>query len=337
MTSRRKFIFNTLAIASTGLLSKFSLADPLEKFSTGFQKSNKTNKSNRKPVAISTWNFGVKANEAAWKILSGGGRCLDAIEAGVKTIEADPNISSVGYGGHPDRDGIVTLDSCIMDEFGNAGSVTFLQGIMHPSSVARFVMEKTPHVMLSGKGALEFALANGFKEENLLIDKSEELWKKWVEKNNYKPLKVDNNNHDTIGMLGLDSYGNVAGICTTSGLKYKMHGRVADSGIIGSGMFSDNEVGAAAATGFGEAVIRIAGSHTVVELMRNGKSPAEACREAVIRIAEKNKNYKDFQVAFIALSKSGEVGAFSIKKGFQYAVYSGGENKLIDSDYLVKK
>lgn len=335
MTSRRKFILDTLAITSTGLFSKFAFASPIEKLSKRIGNDIIYNKGKR-PVVISTWNFGVQANEAAWKILSNNGRCLDAIEAGVRVIEADPKISSVGYGGHPDMEGNVTLDSCIMDEYGNAGSVTFLQGILHPSSVARLVMEKTPHVMLTGKGALEFALANGFKEKNLLTEESEKLWRKWYEDNNTEALKIDNDNHDTIGMLALDYSANVAGICTTSGLKYKMHGRVADSGIIGAGLFSDNNVGAAAATGFGEAVIKIAGSHTVVEQMRIGKSPVEACREAVNRVAEKNINYKDFQVAFIALNKDGEVGGYSIKKGFQFAVYSERGNELINSEYLVK-
>ncbi|MHB8581556.1 MAG: N(4)-(beta-N-acetylglucosaminyl)-L-asparaginase [Ignavibacteriaceae bacterium] len=334
MASRRKFILNTLALTSAAVLTKIAL--PSEKFSKKIKKLNGVENKIRKPIVISTWNFGIKANEAAWKILSTNGRCLDAVEAGVHPIEADPKITTVGYGGLPDRDGFVTLDACIMDEYGNAGSVAFLQDIVHPSSVARMVMERTPYVMIVGSGALEFALANGFKKENLLTKESKESWQLWLNKNNYQPLKVDKHNHDTIGMLALDSSGNVAGVCTTSGLAFKMHGRVADSAIIGAGLFSDNGVGAAAATGLGESVIKIAGSHIVVEQMRNGKSPTEACEEAVNRIAEKQKNYKDFQVAFIALNKDSEVGAFAIHKGFQYAVYAGSENKVIDSDYLVK-
>lgn len=336
MTSRRKFILNTFALASTGFLSKPTLGKSLTELSTHINKDEKPVGNKKRPVVISTWNFGVQANDAAWKILNPGGRCLDAVETGVGVIEADPNITSVGYGGYPDRDGYVTLGSCIMDELGNAGSVAFLQDIMHPSSVARLVMEKTPHVMLVGEGAHQFALANGFKKENLLTKEMEKTWEKWYEKNKNVSQKIDEDNHDTIGMLALDKSGNIAGVCTTSGLQYKMHGRVADSAIIGAGLFSDNDVGAAAATGLGEAVIKIAGSHTVVEMMRNGKSPVEACKEAVYRIADKQKNYKDFQVAFIALNKDGEAGAYAIKKGFQYAVYADGENKLIDSDYLVK-
>ncbi|MGD8780975.1 MAG: N(4)-(beta-N-acetylglucosaminyl)-L-asparaginase [Ignavibacteria bacterium] len=336
MTSRRKFIQNTLALASTSVLSKFAFASPLEKALRKTGEANSENDKVQRPVVISTWNFGVKANESAWEILDAGGRCLDAVEAGVRVIEADPSITTVGYGGYPDKDGYVTLGSCIMDEYGNAGSVAFLQDIMHPSSVARLVMEKTPFVMLVGSGAHEFALANGFKEENLLTKEIEQAWKEWDKEINSEIRKIDKNNHDTIGMLALDVAGNIAGVCTTSGLQYKMHGRVADSAIIGAGLFSDNEVGAATATGMGEAVIKITGSHTVVEQMRQGKSPQEACKEAVYRIAEKQKNYKDFQVAFIALNKEGEIGAYAIRKGFQYAVYAENENRLVDSEYLVK-
>ncbi len=334
MTSRRGFILNLLGLASTTLFAK--IPHQSKNVSRIIKKLNSTENKLRKPVVISTWDFGIKANEAAWKILNANGRCIDAVEEGVHPIEADPAINTVGYGGLPDRDGFVTLDSCIMDEFRNAGSVAFLQDIVHASSVARMVMEKTPHVMIVGSGALEFALANGFKKTNLLTQESKEAWQKWLKENHYEPLKVDKHNHDTIGMLALDSSGNIAGVCTTSGLAFKMHGRVADSGIIGAGLFSDNEVGAAAATGLGESVIKVAGSHVVVEQMRNGKSPIEACKEAVMRIAEKQINYKEFQVAFIALNKAGETGAFAIQKGFQYAVYADGENKLIDADYLVK-
>ncbi len=334
MTSRRKFILNTITLTSAAALTKAAL--PSEKISSKIEKLSRRKNKITKPIVISTWNFGIPANEAAWKILSSNGRCLDAVEKGVNVIEADPKINTVGYGGLPDRDGYVTLDSCIMDEFGNAGSVAFLQDIVHASSVARKIMEKTPHVMIVGSGALEFALANGFKKVNLLTNESKEQWEKWLKQNNYTPMKIDEHNHDTIGMLALDSSGNIAGVCTTSGIAFKMHGRVADSAIIGAGLFSDNNVGAAAATGLGESVIKIAGSHTVVEQMRLGKSPKEACVAAVERIAEMQKNYKDFQVGFIALNKDGEVGAYAIQKGFQYAVYADGENKLTDSDYLIK-
>src|SRR5690606_10453589 len=260
-------------------------------------------KQQNKPVVISTWDFGIAANQAAWNILSAGGRALDAVEQGVWVPEADPKNQSVGYGGLPDRDGFVTLDACIMDEFGNCGSVAALEHIMHPISVARKVMEKTPHVMLAGDGALQFALENGFKKENLLTKKSAKAWKEWYKTAKYQPvMNIENKlfdkvtpqklpgnqyNHDTIGMLALDSKGNLSGACTTSGMAYKLHGRVGDSPIIGAGLYVDNEIGGATSTGVGEEVIRNVGSFLVVELMRQGYSPEDACKEAVMRIIKK--------------------------------------------------
>lgn len=287
------------------------------------------------PIVISTWNHGLPANEAAWKILGANGRALDAVEAGVKTAEADPRVDSVGYGGLPDRDGRVTLDACIMDEEGNCGSVAFLQHIKHPISVARLVMEKTPHVMLVGEGALQFALSQGFKKEKLLTPQAERAWKRWLKKAEYKP-KINVENHDTISMLALDSAGNLSGACTTSGLAYKMHGRVGDSPIIGAALFVDNEVGGACATGLGEAVMKTVGSHLVVELMRQGLSPLQACQEAVGRIVKKQKNLEDLQVGYLALNKQGEYGAFCIHPGFNFAVHNGSTNTLVDSKSFTK-
>ena len=247
---------------------------------------------------------------------------MDAVEAGVHVPEGDPKETSVGLGGLPDRDGRVTLDACIMDEFANCGSVAFLEHIVHPISVARKVMEKTPHVMLVGEGALQFALANGFKKENLLTKESEQVWKEWLKKAEYKPV-ANIENHDTIGMLALDKNGNLSGACTTSGMAFKMHGRVGDSPIIGAGLYVDNEIGAATSTGVGEEVIRIVGSHLVVELMRQGKSPEDACRQAVARIIKNQPGKsKEIQVGFLAVNKNGEHGAFALQKGFTYAVYS---------------
>lgn len=283
-----------------------------------------------KPIVLSTWSFGVPANEEAWKVLNSGGRALDAVETGVQIPEGDPNVRSVGYGGLPDRDGHVTLDACIMDEYANCGSVACIENIMHPISVARLVMEKTPHIMIVGEGAQQFALENGFKKENLLTPESEQIWKEWLKNSNYKPKDIDSN-HDTIGMIALDSNGNLSGACTTSGLSWKIHGRVGDSPIIGAGLFVDNQVGAATSTGIGEEVIRIAGSHTVVEMMRQDYSPLGACREAVDRIL-RNKKFKiaeDFQVGFLALNKNGEYGAFSVRGGFEYAVYSNEEKNIM--------
>ncbi len=282
----------------------------------------------QKPIVISTWNHGLAANEEAWKTLSAGGRSLDAAEAGVRITEADASGSSVGIGGFPDRDGKVTLDACIMDENGECGSVAFLEHIKHPVSVARMIMEKTPHVMLVGDGALRFALANGFKKENLLTPEAEKAWKEWLKTAEYKPI-INVENHDTIGLLALDDSGNLSGACTTSGLAWKMRGRVGDSPIIGAGLYVDNEVGAATATGLGEAVIKVVGSHLIVELMRQGRSPQEACEEAIRRIA-KQKNARDFQIGFLALGKNGDVGAYSLQKGFNYAVHDGSDNKMIE-------
>lgn len=283
------------------------------------------------PIVLSTWDHGLAANEAAWKILTSGGRALDAVEAGVRVPEADPRVQSVGYGGLPDRDGRVTLDACIMDERSGCGSVAFLEHIMHPISVARLVMEKTPHVMLVGEGALRFALDHGFKKEDLLTPESKKAWEAWLKTSEYKPV-VNWENHDTIGMIALDAKGDLSGACTTSGMAYKLHGRVGDSPIIGAGLFVDNEVGAATSTGVGEEVIRICGSHLVVELMRQGHSPEDACRIAVERIVRNQpQKSKDIQVGFLALNKHGEYGAYCLQPGFNYAVFSGAvPNRLID-------
>jgi N4-(beta-N-acetylglucosaminyl)-L-asparaginase len=315
MTTRRDFI--KLSAVGGGLLASSSLsAADVEP---------------DKPIVISTWNFGLAANVAAWKVLSSGGKALDAVEAGAKIPEADPSITTVGFGGAPDRDGKVTLDACIMDEQGNCGSVAFLQHIVHPVSVARLVMEKTPHVMLVGEGALQFALANGFKKTKLLTSESEKTWKLWLKKADYKPV-VNIENHDTIGILAMDKIGNLSGACTTSGLAYKMHGRVGDSPIIGAGLYVDNEIGAATATGVGEEVIRIVGCHLVVELMRQGHAPEDACRLAVERIISKNpRRAKDIQVGFLALNKNGEYGAYCLQKGFNYAVHDDSGNRMMDS------
>lgn len=293
------------------------------------------------PVVVSTWNHGLPANEAAWKILENGGWSLDAVEAGVRVPEADPEIITVGLGGIPDADGKVTLDACIMDHKGRAGSVAFLEHIVHPISVARLVMEKTPHVMLTGEGALQFALQNGFKKENLLTPKMKAEWKKWKKEKKAFSAKINienqlKENHDTIGMLAVDVNGRISGACTTSGMGFKMHGRVGDSPIIGAGLFVDGEIGGAVATGSGELVMKTLGSFLVVELMRNGKSPSEACEEAVKRIARKIPDYKNHQVGFLALKTNGEYGSFCIQPGFNFAIQSGSETRLADAEAWLK-
>jgi len=289
------------------------------------------------PMVIATWGPNVKATAAAWEVLSKNGRALDAVEAGARIPEADPNDTSVGYGGFPDRDGVVTLDACIMDEFGNAGSVSGLQNIMHPISVARRVMEKTPHVMLVADGALQFALNEGFAKENLLTQTAREAWEKWKLTAEYKP-KINVERHDTIGILALDSQHRIAGACTTSGMAWKMHGRVGDSPIIGAGMFVDDEVGGAAATGLGELVLRTLGSFLVVEEMRRGAHPQEAVETAVKRITKKYPvETAEAQVGFIAVDKKGRYGAYGIHPGFNYALYQRNENRVFEAGALMAK
>ena len=287
-----------------------------------------TIKRSRNPMALSTWNHGLKANEEAMKLLLSQGKALDAVEAGVKISEADPTIQSVGLGGRPDKDGHVTLDACIMDSQGNAGSVAYLQDIKHPVSVARKVMELTDHVMLVGQGAKSFAITHGFKEENLLTEESRTAWLKWKKKLGKKDDLGPNDDHDTISLLAQDSIGNLAGACTTSGLAYKIPGRVGDSPIIGAGLFVDNEIGAAGATGRGEEVIKAAGSFLIVELMRQGYAPNIACEEALGRTVNRHNGNPEFQIAYIALRKDGEIGAAAIRKGFKYALSSDDKNEL---------
>lgn len=328
MATRRKFLKLSALTASLFTVNKSKATELLQ------ERPDPV-----KPVVLSTWRFGVEANAAAWEVLSKKGRALDAVEAGVKVPEADPGERSVGLGGRPDRDGRVTLDACIMDENMNIGSVACLEHIVHPISVARAVMEKTPHVMLVGEGALQFALKQGFKKENLLTSESEKEWREWLKESKYKPV-ANIENHDTIGMIALDMDGNLSGACTTSGMAFKMHGRVGDSPIIGAGLYVDNEVGAATATGHGEEVIRMAGSHAVVELMRQGIAPEEACKQVVQRIItsakKRNKPLSELQIGFIAINKNGEHGAYCLQKGFNYAVYSPGmKNELFDSKSLI--
>ena len=331
MANRRDFL-KTAAMA-TAAAALPSLADEIvsqkESFSTKVTK----------PIVLSTWNFGLQANVAAWEVLKNNGKALDAVEAGVKIPEGDPTERSVGYGGRPDRDGRITLDACIMDENSNIGAVGCLEYIKHPISVARAVMEKSPHVMLVGEGALQFALSQGFEKENLLVADSEREWKEWLKTSEYKPI-ANIENHDTIGMIALDANGDLSGACTTSGMAFKMHGRLGDSPIIGAGLYVDNEIGAATATGHGEEVIRITGSHLVVELMRQGKSPQKACEEAVARIVnlskKRNKDLKDIQVGFIALNKKGEFGSYCLQGGFNYAVHDATGNRLIDPPHFLK-
>lgn len=284
----------------------------------------------RSPRIISTWNFGAIANNLAWPMLLSGARGLDAIEAGARAVESDLSVRTVGYGAYPDRDGHVTLDACIMDEHGNAGSVTFLEGIEHPVSVARMVMEKTPHVMLSGEGAYQFARENGFPKKDLLTPEIKAKWEEWKVKHHYTPT-ANIENHDTIGILCLDENNNLSGCCTTSGLAYKMHGRVGDSPIIGAALFVDNEYGAAVCTGLGELVMRNLTSFLVVEQMRQGATPQKACEIAIDRVISRSKIDKDTQVGVIAMDKKGNYGAYSVLNGFNYFLTDWVHHRLIDA------
>ncbi|HEY3521389.1 MAG TPA: N(4)-(beta-N-acetylglucosaminyl)-L-asparaginase [Rhodanobacteraceae bacterium] len=323
MTSRRQFLRNAALGAAAATLSPVADA----------AVAPKTAKPAGMVRVVSTWDFGVAANRAAWAILSKGGHSLDAVEAGARVPEADIRNHSVGLGGYPDRDGHVTLDASIMDAEANCGGVACLEGVEHAVSVARRVMEKTPHVLLVGDGALQFALSQGFKKQNLLTPAADKAWKDWLKTSRYRPeingevreygagAPIDKGNHDTIGILALDAHGKLAGACTTSGAAWKLHGRVGDSPIIGAGLYVDGEVGAATSTGMGEEVIRNAGSFLVVELMRQGRSPVEACKEAVLRVLHKHPSTaRGTQVAFLAMNKGGEVGGYAIQHGFSYAV-----------------
>ncbi|SHK46570.1 N(4)-(beta-N-acetylglucosaminyl)-L-asparaginase [Rhodothermus profundi] len=283
----------------------------------------------RRPVAVATWNHGQQAVEAAWRRLQQGGSLLDAVEAGVRVVEADPSVRTVGLGGYPDATGRVTLDASIMEGTGRCGAVAFLEGFVHPVSIARRVMEKTPHVFLVGEGAQDFARAEGFEETNLLTPAAAQDWQRWKARqarqtppppNLENTNRIDATNHDTVGLLMVDEEGRLAGACSTSGAAFKLRGRVGDSPIIGAGLFVDDEVGAACATGWGEGVIRIAGSHLVVELMRQGDDPEVACRKAVQRYQAKSPGSETLQVGFLALRRDGAVGAYSLRPGFTYAV-----------------
>ena len=275
--------------------------------------------------SISTWKT-TEANLKAGLLLDKGIDGLTAAVEGVAVEEENPKNTTVGFGGAPDRTGKVTLDACVMNHLGDCGAVVAVENIVNVARLAKDVMEKTPHVMLAGKGAHDFAISEGYKQTDLLTEKSKEDWKKWLESEQYKPI-INIENHDTIGMLCLDKNNNISGACTTSGLAYKMRGRVGDSPIIGSGLFIDNKVGGAVATGLGEEVLKTVGSFLVVELMRQGKSPHEACETAVKRIVSSNSQENKFQVAYIAMNKNGDVGSYSIEPGFTYMDYFKGENK----------
>ena len=323
---RRSFFKAGLSLGAISLLEPIKGADLL---------ANSFEGTTTGPIVLSTWVHGLEANRAAWEVLSKGGSAVDAVEKGVRVTEADLTNRSVGVGGRPDRDGHVTLDACIMDEKSRCGAVAFMEGIAHPISVARAVMETTQHVMLVGEGAEKFAIENGFEQAKMPIPEVKKDWQEWKKENKdlFKKPTINHENHDTIGMIAMDSKGNLSGACTTSGWAYKMHGRVGDSPIIGAGLFVDNEVGAATSTGLGEAIIRVSGSSMVVELMRHGYTPLDACKEVVNRIIKKHSDLSNLQCGFIAIDKKGNVGAYSVYAGFNYALKTSTEDKMVDAAF----
>jgi N4-(beta-N-acetylglucosaminyl)-L-asparaginase len=323
--SRRAFLGRTAAsIAAARALTV-----------VGADQSSPPSRAEELPLVVSTWPFGRFANEAALRVLKNGGSLLDAVEQGIWVPESDPSNSSVGLHGTPNAAGVPQLDACIMFGPGHkAGSVAGLEGIRHPISVARLVMEKTRHVMLVGEGARIFALEHGLES---VETKSAELYDKYLKqkqaaraKSGPKPA----NNHDTIALLVLGVDGTIAGGCSTSGLGGKLPGRVGDSPIIGSGLYVDNEVGAAGATGIGENVMRYCGSLLIVEQMRQGLHPLEACRQVIRRIVRSENNRTDLSINFVALDKHGRYGAAGTDGGFQYAVATPGSSRVLPNPGL---
>jgi len=330
MSNRRNFLKKSALLGSTVFIAKYGAAAIARPLQISGEKSKKS-------IFISTWNHGKVANTKAIEVVNEGRTTLDAVEQGVRLVESDPKVSSVGLGGWPDRDGHVTLDASIMDFKGDAGSVCFLEGFEHPISIARKVMEKTPHVMLAGEGAAQFAREQGFEKKNLLTKDAEKALEKWRKKSNYKP-KINIENHDTIGMIGIHN-GELAGSCTTSGLAFKMRGRVGDSPIIGAGLYVDGEIGGCSATGLGEYIMKSQTSFLVVELMRQGKSPEDACKEALERIVNKywKDREQDFQVGLVAMNLQGDFAGYSILPGYTYAVNINGESQMIKAPCLLEK
>lgn len=295
-------------------------------------------------VLVSTWDFGAPANAAGHAVRQAGGSALDMVEAGARVAEADETNASVGLGGFPDREGHVTLDAVIMNGRGDMGAVCALEDIIHAVSLARRVMEATPHVILVGEGARTFALEQGFETTPLLTPESEAAWRRWLETSDYAPRPNSENadwrggasDHDTLGILGIDAQGHMAGACTTSGMAFKMRGRVGDSPIPGAGLSVDDEVGAATGTGVGEDILRVSGAHAVVEAMRAGLDPTAACQRVIERLARlRGDKIAYHQVALLALDRQGRAGAYALRPGFTYAVTdAAGQTRLVRADSL---
>lgn len=349
---RREFLKSATGIGLSTIVAKTILADELSALP----------QQTVKPVVISSAN-GLKATAKAMEMIRQGADALDAVIAGVNLVEDDPNDNSVGYGGLPNEDGVVELDASVMHgPTGRGGAVASLRNIKNPSKVARLVMERTDHVLIVGEGALRFAKAHGFKEENLLTEESRAAWLRWKENLSTKddwlpPHDVDSKdigegirsairNYGTINCDAIDLKGNISGCTTTSGLAWKIPGRVGDSPILGAGLYVDNEVGAAGSTGRGEANLLACSSVMIVEFMRQGKSPEQACLMACERIVKQTKMKRllddngrpKFDVNFYALNKKGEFGGASIWSGGRMAVNTGeAESRLVDLAYLYKR
>jgi N4-(beta-N-acetylglucosaminyl)-L-asparaginase len=333
MQKRRFFIKSGLLAALGGAVWSQNACN-LKQNSPNFSPSKTI-----KPIAIATWSPNAAATLKAYETMASGGYALDAVEQGIHIPEADPLDTSVGYGGFPDETGEVALDACIMNESGNFGSVMAIKGILHPISVAKRMLDHSTHVYLVGDGALEFAKEQGYQTQELLTEVAKEAWEKWKAKGSYDPMLTPKqileriqSNHDTIGLIAIDQEGRMCGGCSTSGLAFKKKGRIGDSPIIGAGLFVDNEVGGASCSGLGEEVAKVCGAHVVVECMRNGLSPEEACREAISRIVKNADNdAREIQVGFIAMHKSGAYGAYAINKNFSYAVTDSSGTRIYDA------
>lgn len=355
LVSRREFIKSGTKLG-VGAVALNKLANAQSTKKPGFR-----------PIVIASGN-GLRAVEKAMEIIKGGGSCLDAVIAGVNINEDDPEDMSVGYGGLPNEEGEVELDASVMHGPScRAGAVGALKYIKNPSKVARVVMERSDHIFLVGEGALKFALAHGFKKENLLTDKARETWLKWKEtmssQDNWlseeqaavlgeggslstsKELADVLRHYGTINCLAIDLKGDISGVTSTSGLSWKIPGRVGDSPIIGAGLYVDNGVGAAGSTGRGEANIKICGAHTIVESMRHGLSPEQACMDALERVVKTTKEKRllndkkrpNFDLTFYAINKQGEYAAAALWSGKKFALHNGKEGKLYDCAYLFKK
>ena len=290
------------------------------------------------PIFLSTWIHGKPANERAAEVFKGGGSLLDAVEKGINVPESDPNVTSVGYGGIPNAEGVVELDAAIMDGARHrAGSVCSLHMIKNPISVARLVMEKTRHTTLAGEGAFRFALQMGFEPQTLLTPQSLQKWQEWKADPHHQTFWLTPEHHDTIGMVATDGKGHVVSGCSTSGLGFKLPGRVGDSPLVGCGVYANDNVGAASGTGDGDVMTNYCTSISIVHFMARGASPQEACMELLRHMVKTDPQNKDTAVGVIAINTRGEIGAACMNEGFhlKYALWQNEQSQLIDSVKLI--